>query len=149
MEENEKTAYDEQKDMKFCKECGQKILRKAVVCPHCGCQVEQLSNFDNSTPNIVINNSNQNNNVNNAATNNTAVNDANVVYGIERNKWVAFFLCLFFGFIGAHKFYECKIGLGMLYLFTGGLLGAGWLIDLILIFCKPHKIYYVGRYRRV
>ena len=26
-----------------------------------------------------------------------------------KNKWVSFFLCLFFGYLGIHKFYEGKI----------------------------------------
>ena len=47
------------------------------------------------------------------------------------NKWVAFFLCLFFGLWGIHKFYEGKIVLGIVYLFTFGIFGIGALIDLI------------------
>ena len=40
-----------------------------------------------------------------------------------KNKWVAFLLCLFFGVIGAHRFYEGRILLGILYVLTGGLFG--------------------------
>ncbi|MDE7305763.1 MAG: zinc-ribbon domain-containing protein [Clostridia bacterium] len=29
--------------MKFCKNCGNQLVDEAVVCPQCGCQVEQLS----------------------------------------------------------------------------------------------------------
>lgn len=54
------------------------------------------------------------------------------------NKWVAFFLCLFLGVIGAHKFYEGKIIMGFIYLFTAGIFGIGWFIDLIRILCKPN-----------
>lgn len=59
----------------------------------------------------------------------------------EKNKWIAFFLCLFLGAIGAHRFYEGKIGTGILYLFTLGLCGIGVLIDLIIILCKPNPYY--------
>lgn len=52
-------------------------------------------------------------------------------------KWIAFFLCLFLGLFGVHKFYEGKIGIGILYFFTCGLFGVGWIVDLILILCKP------------
>lgn len=54
-------------------------------------------------------------------------------------KWVTFFLCLFFGFFGFHKFYEGKIGMGVLYLFTMGLCGIGWLVDLFAILKKPPR----------
>ena len=58
-----------------------------------------------------------------------------------KNKWVAFFLCLFLGILGVHKFYEGKILLGIVYLCTGGLLGIGWLIDLITLLFKPNPYY--------
>lgn len=55
----------------------------------------------------------------------------NVTYGgVAKSKWAAFFLCLFLGLIGAHKFYEGKIGMGVLYIFTGGLFGIGAFVDL-------------------
>lgn len=28
---------------------------------------------------------------------------------MAKNKWVAFFLCLFLGYLGVHKFYEGRI----------------------------------------
>lgn len=49
----------------------------------------------------------------------------------KENKLIDFLLCLFFGYIGVHKFYEKNVKMGILYLFTGGLFGFGWIIDTI------------------
>lgn len=38
-----------------------------------------------------------------------------------------------FGFIGAHRFYYGNKTTGVIWFFTGGLCGIGWLIDLFLI----------------
>lgn len=60
---------------------------------------------------------------------------------MAKNKWVSFFLCLFLGVLGVHKFYERRILLGLLYLFTGGLFGIGVVVDLIILFFKPNPYY--------
>ena len=43
------------------------------------------------------------------------------------------YLLWIFGFTGAHRFYFGKPLSGLIWFFTGGLLGIGWLIDLFLI----------------
>ena len=124
------TPVTVQQRTKFCKRCGTSILEEAVICPNCGCQVEEIKRGEQ--PSIVINNANNNTNTN--------VNPA--MFGVRmRNKWIAFFLCLFFGYFGAHKFYEGKAGTGLLYLFTVGLFGIGWIIDCINLLCKPNPYY--------
>ena len=50
-------------------------------------------------------------------------------------------LCLLFGIVGAHKFYEGRILLGIVYLCTLGLFGTGVLIDLIILLFKPNPYY--------
>lgn len=60
---------------------------------------------------------------------------------MAKRKWVSFFLCLFLGVLGIHKFYEGRILLGMLYLFTGGLFGIGVVVDLVILFFKPNPYY--------
>lgn len=52
---------------------------------------------------------------------------------IMKSKGVAYLLWFFLGWAGGHKFYLGKIGMGVLYLFTGGLFGIGWLIDLFTL----------------
>ena len=58
-----------------------------------------------------------------------------------RNTWISFLLCLCLGPVGIHKFYEGKVLMGLLYLFTGGLFGVGWVVDCILLFFKPNPYY--------
>lgn len=60
---------------------------------------------------------------------------------MAKDKWVSFFLCLFLGIFGVHKFYEGRILMGILYLCTAGLFGIGVLIDLIILFFKPNPYY--------
>jgi TM2 domain-containing membrane protein YozV len=51
----------------------------------------------------------------------------------ERELWVAYLLWFFLGLIGVHKFYVGKIGMGILYIFTGGIFLIGWIIDLFTL----------------
>lgn len=120
---------------KFCQHCGKVIDEKCIVCPKCGKQVAELRGVQ---PQVVVNNANNNMNYN--YNRNTAV--AFGRYGRPKNKWISFLLCLFFGVFGAHKFYEGKFGMGLIYLFTVGIFGIGWIIDLVSILLKP-TIYFV------
>lgn len=45
-----------------------------------------------------------------------------------------FLVTLFLGPIGIHKFMQKKYGMGFLYLFTCGLFGIGWVIDIVIAF---------------
>lgn len=118
-----------EKKTKFCQHCGEQIDKDCVVCPKCGKQVSELKA---EQPNIVINNTNDNTNIN-----------TNIAGRMPRakNKWVAFLLCLFLGYLGAHRFYEGKIGTGILWLLTAGLCGIGWVVDCIIILTKPNPYY--------
>ena len=58
-----------------------------------------------------------------------------------KSNWVAFFLCLFFGVLGAHKFYEGKILFGVIYILTAGFCGIGVVVDLIILLLKPNPYY--------
>lgn len=117
-------------ETKFCKFCGAKIPMDAVLCTSCGRQVEELKSSSSAQPNIVINNSNNNTNMN-----------AGMMGGKMKNKWIALLLCFFLGGLGAHRFYEGKIGTGILWLCTVGLCGIGVLIDFFILLFKPNPYY--------
>ena len=61
------------------------------------------------------------------------------LYSSGKSRLVALLLCLLLGVIGAHRFYAGKVGTGILYIFTGGLFGIGYLVDLIRIICGTFK----------
>ncbi len=114
-------ALNLKKETKFCKYCGKQIPKEAVICVNCGMQVEELKRSEK----IIINN-------------NSNINPR--MFG-EKNKWIALGLCIFLGILGAHKFYERKTGLGVLYIFTGGLFGIGVIVDIFTLLFKPNPYY--------
>ncbi len=63
----------------------------------------------------------------------------------SKTKKTAVLLCLFGGMFGLHYFYVGRYGRGILYFFTGGLLGFGWLFDIIVILTGGFKDRY-GNY---
>lgn len=62
--------------------------------------------------------------------------------GMPKKKGIAILLCLFGGILGAHKLYEGKYIMGVLYLLTVGFCFIGVIIDLIKLLGKP-SVYYV------
>lgn len=114
----------------FCKYCGEKIPYDAVICNKCGRQIEELKS--NSKDSIIVNN--------NVSTNATAIASSSTRYNrCPKNKWILLALCIFT--VCGHKFYEEKIGIGILYLFTGGIFGIGYIIDIITLLFKPNPYY--------
>jgi hypothetical protein len=120
---------------KFCKHCGDKIDIDCIICPKCGKKVEELKGAAKQ-PKIEVNVSQNQSSVN--------TNTNNIHAGMlkaSKNKLVALCLCFFLGFLGGHKFYEGKAGMGILYSFTLGLFGIGILIDFIVLLFKPSPHY--------
>lgn len=107
---------------KFCKFCGQKIAVDAVVCTHCGRQVEQLQGNAPSSNNVFINNN--------------LGNGIQYTVPISAYSKTSALLLACLGFVGVggiHRLYTGKYATGLLYLFTAGLFGIGTVIDIIRI----------------
>jgi len=60
-------------------------------------------------------------------------------YVSDKDRWTALIICFFLGIFGGHHFYVGRIGKGLLYFFTGGLVGIGWLIDIICLLMGTFK----------
>nr|DAQ49474.1 MAG TPA: TM2 domain [Caudoviricetes sp.] len=142
---------------KYCQHCGREIDRNSVFCPECGKRVEPESTAQ-QTPPVPPQAPPQPSAIYcprcgvPASPQGYCPKCGNYVGGgqpsavpvkqlREINKWIAALLCFFLGCMGAHKFYEGKIGMGILYLFTAGLLGIGALVDFIVILTKPDPYY--------
>jgi TM2 domain-containing membrane protein YozV len=59
------------------------------------------------------------------------VREANARYTqAKHDTTISWLLLVFLGIFGIHRFYLGKWGTGLIWLFTGGLLGIGWIYDL-------------------
>jgi hypothetical protein len=83
-------------------------------------------------------------NINNVNTNtNTNTNIKSVggrgVKASPKSKATALLLCIFLGYLGVHRYYVGQSGMGTAYLFTLGLFGIGWIVDIFIILAGGFK----------
>ncbi len=62
--------------------------------------------------------------------------DGNISY---KNKTITLLLAIFLGFFGIHRLYAGKYITGIVYMFTYGLFGFGWIFDIVLILIGRFK----------
>lgn len=120
-----------------CPNCGAENDNNVIHCEYCSSYIKKEA----PNPTTVIN---QNIYINNQPSSDNTIRTQpikNITYGREKNKWVSLILCIFFGMIGIHKFYEGKIGMGILYFFTCGLFCIGWIKDIISLCTKPNPYF--------
>ena len=103
--------------VKRCKKCGAEMPEDAFYCLNCGWTFDDSNDFSRVQNQVV---------------------QPQQYFGIWKNKWTALLLCIFLGWMGAHKYYEEKIGMGVLYTFTIGLFLIGWIVDIIILITKPN-----------
>ncbi len=106
-----------------CPNCGASTDGK--FCEYCGTKLEQ----ENQT--IIINNYYGTNEPPAENMSSQYYPPYAVVSG--KNRTVSLVLCFLLGFWGVHYFYVGRIGMGILYIFTCGLFGIGWIVDIIRI----------------
>lgn len=119
--------------MIYCLNCGKTVEEDKDFCPSCGAYIpwelinpqrkEYANNRQEEMPTYRYN------------------QQAQAHPDSAKNKWVSLVLCFFLGVFGAHRFYEGKVGTGLLYLFTGGFCGIGVFVDLIILLGKPNPYY--------
>lgn len=122
----------------ICPNCASSIVQSSTICTHCGYVLEkkQQTHYEETEKKNKKDSKPMDGNEKGPYMN----------YGIVRgpyNKWISIFLCVCFGFLGAHKFYEQKYYMGVFYLFTFGFCGIGIVLDLIQLVQKK-KYYYVS-----
>lgn len=85
----------------FCRECGARINRKAVICTHCGVPTEEGSNPYASTT---------------TSPRSPPIGTLSRAGAPEKSRTVAALLALLLGGLGAHHFYLGNTVLGVIYL---------------------------------
>lgn len=112
-----------------CKSCGARTRLNQRFCEYCGAELEtpapvQVQHVYHPPQPIVVNVINSNENY----VGHRVADDYPY-----KSKWIAFFLCIFLGYLGVHRFYVGKVGTGLIYLLTGGFFAIGWVLDALRI----------------
>lgn len=113
----------------ICKNCGANVGKEYRLCPYCMSELEYPENKAEQQPIIIQNIINNQPNVATSAP--PTVSHHQLCS--PKDKSMTLILCVVLGMLGAHCFYAGKAGMGILYLFTGGLFGIGWIVDIIRI----------------
>jgi len=117
----------------YCRNCGNEVSEKAVMCVACGTPPMAGDKYCHNCkaetpPNATI-----------CMKCGVSVAHSNPVQKEGRDWLTALLLCFFLGVFGVHRFYTGHIGLGVVQLLTLGGCGIWALIDFILIIVGSFK----------
>lgn len=120
----------------YCVNCGSQIPEETRYCEYCGTEQsvkqknqEKRETYQTHTTQTKV------------YVTKTAPESAYSNYGnvSHKSRLVVIILWFFFGVLGVHYFYAGRIGMGLLWLITGGFFGIGWIIDIIIILTGSFK----------
>ncbi len=105
----------------YCSRCGMTLDAGVLTCPRCAEPLDRGGQQapGNYTPPVPPG----------------YAGAADEPYVSPKSRLVMLLLCFFLGTFGVHRFYAGRFITGIIWLFTVGLVGLGWLYDMILIIC--------------
>lgn len=118
----------------YCRNCGNEVSDKAIMCVKCGTPPKSGNNYcDNcqakTDPKAKI-----------CVKCGVELAKEEEVNNVEEKDWLtALLLCLFFGFLGVHRFYTKHTGIGIIQLLTFGGFFIWTFIDFIMILSGSYK----------
>ena len=119
-----------------CSNCGAQIPELGKFCSYCGTEAGSFTEHDEKSAVQEIHV--HHHYYEQEQPEQQVVYEPQVVYKEQRikspkSRLILFLLYFFAGYVGAHKFYSGKIGMGILYALTGGLFGIGLFFDFFSI----------------
>ena len=132
--------------MAYCAYCKANILDRHQKCPNCGSTVFRTDDEPVAQPETkAMPNVEYRTVYVEKPVYHTVYVEQPVRVSRSPKSWVAtLLLCFFAGIWGFHRFYVGKVSSGLLFMFTCGWCGIGWLVDMIAIltgsFCDQYGL---------